>query len=106
RPDESRASRVLDEVEAYGFLDQLSIPHAPAPVLDVSEDLTQLDTTGVSFPYPVGAKVLDSQIAHKSDVGGVVLHIADDHALREAVARIVASVGQARPEVTVRRILV
>ncbi|MDV8070579.1 acetate--CoA ligase family protein [Rhodococcus sp. IEGM 1366] len=103
RPDENSPSRILDEVEAYGFLDTLSIPHAPALVLDVLEDPV-IDT--LPFPYPVVAKVLDSRIAHKSDVGGVVLHIANEQQLRDAVARIVQSVAEHRPDVQVQRILV
>ncbi|MBD0862232.1 acetate--CoA ligase family protein [Gordonia sp. zg691] len=105
-PAESSPSRVLDEVEAYGFLDSLSIPHAPAVVLDVPDDAGQTTIGSLPFSYPVVAKVLDSRIAHKSDVGGVVLHIGDEQQLRDAVVRIAGSVAEHRPDVGVRRILV
>ncbi|RZL84540.1 MAG: CoA-binding protein [Rhodococcus sp. (in: high G+C Gram-positive bacteria)] len=106
RPDESTPSRVLDEVEAYGFLDELAVPHAPAVVLDIPDDIDTMSVDAVDFAYPVVAKVLDSRIAHKSDVGGVVLHIGNGRELRQAAGRIVDSVAAARPGVRVRRILV
>ena len=73
---------MLDELEAYGLLDRLGIPHAPSMVLDVNT--TQLPA--LPFGYPVVLKVLSSEIAHKSDVGGVVLGVADAPALLAAVA--------------------
>ena len=38
------------------------------------------------FPYPVAVKVLSAEIAHKTDVGGVVLGVADGAALLAAIA--------------------
>ena len=40
------------------------------------------------FPYPVVVKALSAKIAHKSDVGGVVLNVRDDAALLAAIAKI------------------
>lgn len=105
-PAPESGSRVLDELEAYGFLDDLGIAHASVEVLDLPENLDDLDTSVVGLKYPVAVKVLDSRIAHKSDIGGVMLHVKDQAELAEAVRTIVRSVGSARPEVEVRRVLV
>jgi acyl-CoA synthetase (NDP forming) len=78
----AKAIRTLDELEAYELLNRLCIPHAPSAALDVTT--TQLPV--LPFGYPVVLKVLSSGIAHKTDVGGVVLGIADAPALLAAVA--------------------
>jgi acetyltransferase len=51
--------------------------------------------------YPVVAKVSSSQIAHRSDLGGVVTAISDEGALREAFDRIGASVHAHRPDLEI-----
>jgi acyl-CoA synthetase (NDP forming) len=47
---------------------------------------------------PVALKIASPDIAHKSDVGGVVLNVAGGAEAADAFARIVASVRAARPE--------
>ena len=50
------------------------------------------------FGYHVVLKVASPDIAHKSDVGGVALDLADAHSVRHAFYRIVESARRARPE--------
>jgi acyl-CoA synthetase (NDP forming) len=69
--------RMLEEAEAYALLDRLGI--ARAPMVPLSAGLAT--APALPFPYPVAAKVLSADIAHKSDIGGVVLGIADGEAL-------------------------
>lgn len=95
------AGRSIDEMEAYGLFARVGVPHAPVAVLTVGEPVPTLP-----FAYPVVAKVLHPAIPHKTDVGGVVLTIADAHALGAAMAAIRDRVEAARSEVRVRRILV
>jgi acyl-CoA synthetase (NDP forming) len=45
------------------------------------------------FAYPVAAKVLSAEIAHKSDIGGVALGIADGAGLIEAIGKMAAAVA-------------
>jgi acyl-CoA synthetase (NDP forming) len=75
------ASYMLDEAQAYALLDRLGI--ARAPMVTLRSDAT----TGpaLPFPYPVAVKVLSADIAHKSDVGGVVLNVRDSDALLTAI---------------------
>jgi succinyl-CoA synthetase beta subunit len=93
---------VLDELAAGALLDRLGIARAPAVVLDAG--ITH--APALPFSYPVAVKVLSAEIAHKSDVGGVALGIADDAALIAAIRGIRASVAEQKPDVRVARVLV
>lgn len=48
--------------------------------------------------WPVALKIRSADLTHKSDVGGVVLDIADADALRAAAATMLARVRAARPQ--------
>lgn len=95
------ASVAIDEQEAYVLCDRLGLPRAPTTVLMTGEAIPTL-----AFGYPVVAKVLSRDIAHKSDVGGVVLGIDDAQALAVAVERIRQGVAAHRPDAHMSRILV
>jgi acyl-CoA synthetase (NDP forming) len=56
--------------------------------------------------YPVAAKILSPDIAHKTEVGGVALDIPDAAALREAAAAMRARVAAAAPGARLTGILV
>ena len=75
---------MLDELEAYGLFDKLGVPHAPSIALDTGI----AKAPALPFAYPVVVKALSAAIAHKSDVGGVVLNVRDDAALLAAIAKI------------------
>ena len=91
----SGAGRMLDEMEAYTLLDKLGVPRAPSVVVDASAT----KAPALPFPYPVAVKALSAKIAHKSDVGGVVLNVGDDAAL-------LAAVGSIKDAAKVDRVLV
>ena len=73
----------LDELAGYAVLDRVGISRASAVALDA--DIREVLT--LPFDYPVVAKVLAAEIAHKSDVGGVALNIPNKTALLRAMAR-------------------
>jgi acetate---CoA ligase (ADP-forming) len=56
--------------------------------------------------YPVALKAQSGALAHKSDIGGVVLDIADDAALTRAWDGITEKIGKARPEIALDGMLV
>jgi 3-hydroxyacyl-CoA dehydrogenase/acyl-CoA synthetase (NDP forming) len=56
--------------------------------------------------YPVVLKVESPDLAHKSDVGGVKLALADAQAVRQAHAQIMASMGALQPAPRVDGVLV
>jgi acyl-CoA synthetase (NDP forming) len=87
-----KTSRMLDELEAYGLLDRLGVPHAPSLALDIST----AQPPPLPFGYPVALKVLSSEITHKSDVGGVTLGIADAPALVATIAAMRARLPSAQ----------
>ena len=72
----------LDELSGYGLLDRLGIARAPAVAFAV--DLTSVPA--LPFDYPVAAKVLAAELAHKSDIGGVALNIPNKSELQRAIA--------------------
>jgi acetate---CoA ligase (ADP-forming) len=94
--------RVLDELAAGALLDRLGIARAPVVALDAG--IAQ--APALPFPYPVAVKVLSAEIAHKSDVGGVTLDVADDTALIGAIRDIGARVTERHPGARVARVLV
>jgi acetate---CoA ligase (ADP-forming) len=77
------------------------VPHAPYAVLSVNDAAPSLP-----FPFPVVVKVLHEEIAHKTDIGGVILNVGSTEALKEAIARIKADVEKNRPGTRVEKVLV
>ncbi|MEA2995065.1 MAG: hypothetical protein QOG74_614, partial [Alphaproteobacteria bacterium] len=88
QPAPPGGGRLLDELEAYALLDRLGLARAPAVALAA----TISQAPALPFPYPVAVKLL-GEIAHKSDIGGVALDIADGAGLVAAIAKMRAAVG-------------
>ncbi len=95
------AERMLDEAQSYALLASVGLQSAASVVVDVDADVPALP-----FAYPVVVKVLDAEIAHKSDVGGVIVGVADDAALAAAIAKIRQDVSARRGGKPVRQVLV
>jgi acyl-CoA synthetase (NDP forming) len=93
---------LLDERAAGTLLDRIGIPRAPALAVDAAAT----SAPQLPFPYPVAVKALSADLPHKSDVGGVVLGVADDAALIAAIAQIRRNVAEQRPGFTLERVLV
>lgn len=91
--------RTLDEAEAYGRVQELSV--ADWTVLNTDQPVPDLP-----FDYPVVVKVLDADIPHKSDAGGVIVGVKTPEALAEAIANIETNVARHYPGRVVRRVLV
>jgi acyl-CoA synthetase (NDP forming) len=89
-----------DELETHGLLDRLGIARAPTIAIDVN--VTRVPA--LPFPYPVAVKL--AGIAHKTDIGGIVLGVPDSDALLAAIRQIRASVAERQPGTTVDRVLV
>jgi len=85
----SPSTRLIDEFEAYDLLKKHGLSCAPSLALDA--DLSVAPT--LPFAYPVVAKALSANLAHKSDAGGVVLNVADGAALVSACQRIRTNVA-------------
>jgi acyl-CoA synthetase (NDP forming) len=93
---------MLDELAAGALLDRLGIARAPAVAIDAA--IAQ--APALPFPYPVAVKVLSADIAHKTDVGGVVLGVTSGADLVASIRKIAANVAERRAGTKVERVLV
>jgi acetate---CoA ligase (ADP-forming) len=88
------ASGLLDEVKSKALLRPYGIP----VVREVMATTPQAAIEAArSFGYPVVLKAVAEGMAHKSDLGGVVLGIRDDAALRIAWDRTTENIGRGAP---------
>ncbi|MGQ3050494.1 MAG: bifunctional acetate--CoA ligase family protein/GNAT family N-acetyltransferase [Roseateles sp.] len=90
---------MLDELEAKAVLQAYGMPVVPTVAVGASAD--EAVAAAVAIGYPVALKILSPDISHKSDVGGVVLALADAAALRLAAAQMLARVRSVRPSARV-----
>ncbi|MDA1091164.1 MAG: acetate--CoA ligase family protein [Proteobacteria bacterium] len=94
----------LDEAASLDVFEALGIACTPRHVLAPEE------IEGAAPPpdlnYPVAAKVLSADIAHKTEAGGVVLNIPDAAALKQAAAAILKNAGKANPDADLKGVLV
>ena len=90
----TRAREVLTERESKALLEAFHIPLTrTALAVDADAAVALAERIG----YPVVLKVESPDVAHKSDVGGVVLDVRDAAEVRTQFARIVESVRDAQP---------
>lgn len=93
---------VLDEQASGGLLAELGVPFPRS----VAIRLDAIDETPLDIGFPAVVKVLSEDVPHKSDVGGVMLNVADSDGVRAAAHRIARNVGSHLPAVSVERVLV
>jgi len=74
----------LSEIEAYKVIDAYKIPH---PVTFLVKTLQEIG--GISFNYPLVAKIASPDILHKSDIGGVKRGIKTKEELRIAYIEVI-----------------
>ncbi|WP_458095040.1 acetate--CoA ligase family protein [Roseomonas sp. WA12] len=93
-PDEAQAKRLLAEAGI-----------APVPEVAVG-DAESAVSAAREIGFPVVMKLLSPDILHKSEVGGVLLGIADEDGVRAAHARLLANAAVNAPGARVTGILV
>ncbi len=105
-PDRARAQAIVDAALARGhewlnpaeskdLLAAFGIPVVRSlPAHSVEEAVARAKEAG----YPVAMKILSPDIAHKTDVDGVRLNLADERDVRGAYSRMLADVARARPD--------
>jgi acetate---CoA ligase (ADP-forming) subunit beta len=85
---------LLTEVESKQLLHDAGIAVTQArPAADADEAVAAAEEIG----FPVVLKIVSTEIAHKSDVGGVALGLADADAVREAYETMMARVAKEAP---------
>jgi acetyltransferase len=85
----------LGEVEAQDVLAAYGIPVVPTRVARDPEEAARL---AAELGRPVALKILSPDITHKSDVGGVMLGLAEPAKVREAARAMLENVRAARPD--------
>ncbi|SMC25536.1 acetyltransferase [Desulfacinum hydrothermale DSM 13146] len=93
----------LLEHQAKRILEGAGIRTAPT-VLATGEDAAVFAAREIG--YPVALKIASEDIVHKSDVGGVALHIPDEEALRRAYRRMMETVARQAPHARVEGVCV
>ena len=92
-------SRQLNERQACQIFLGLGISTAGSVVIQSAEEKVEVS-------FPVVAKILSPDIAHKTDAGGVILNIVDAKGLQEAAKTIFTRVAHKHPKATIDGILV
>jgi acetyltransferase len=87
---------MLDELEAKKVLAAYGIPVVPTGAVGPDADAAAKAAREVG--YPVAIKILSPDISHKSDVGGVRLHLGDEGELRRAAEAMLARVREMKPQ--------
>ncbi len=96
---QAAAGKQLNEQQACAVFGALGVPQAQTAVMADAG-------AKVDIGWPVVAKILSPDIAHKTDAGGVVLNIADAGALKQAANDIFTRVKAKHPQATLNGILV
>jgi len=86
---------LLYESEAKTLLSAYGIPVAEVREAHSADEAVAL---AESIGFPVVIKVVSPRITHKTDVGGVMLNLANAAQLREAYDTMMANVQRARPD--------
>ncbi len=97
------AGAFLPQEVVNGLLRAYGIPTAePRLAASAAEAAVLARQTG----YPVALKVASADIAHKSDVGGVLLDLTDASAVQAGFERVTANARAARPEALIGGVFV
>jgi acetate---CoA ligase (ADP-forming) len=89
----------LNEYDACRAYAALGVPVAATQIVRNPGETVTID-------YPVVAKILSPDIAHKTDAGGVALNISSADALKQAAQDILIRVGHRHPNARLEGILV
>ncbi len=91
----AQGQEMLTEPQAKAVLDAYSIPVVITKVVPADPDAAA--TAAQAIGFPVVLKILSKDISHKSDVGGVVLDLANERAVRDAATAMLARVATELP---------
>lgn len=103
---------LLREASRAGFLEPevirqilqaYSIPVLPQKVA-ISE--SEAAALSVEIGFPVALKIISADISHKSDIGGVLLNLMDEEAVRQGYTQMVENASTASPRARIDGVLV
>jgi len=94
---------IANEAQAKALVAAAGVPVLPEEACaSAQEAAAAADRLG----YPVVMKILSDDIPHKTEVGGVLLNLADADAVRAGFAMLVERAGKARPDARLDGVLV
>jgi len=100
----SKQGRIsLLEPEAYQVCSHYGIR---VPPFRLADSMDSAISAANEIGYPVVLKIVSEEILHKTDVGGVMLGISSDGALKEAHRKLVENITKAAPHVRRLRVLI
>jgi len=88
---------VLELAQTYG------IPTPPTDIATSPEEAVRLAT---KYGYPVAMKIASQDIAHKSDAGGVLLHLSDAEAVSQGFAAILENAKKLKPQAEIQGVFI
>jgi acyl-CoA synthetase (NDP forming) len=91
------------EPEALALLSQAGLPAMP---FRVATNAGQAAEEAQTLGFPVAMKIVSADILHKSDIGGVKLHVASAEQARAAYAEIIAAAQARAPGARVDGVMV
>jgi acetate---CoA ligase (ADP-forming) len=91
------------EAEAKRLLAGAGIHSAPEQACDSADDAV---AAAEQFGFPVVMKILSPDILHKSEIGGVLLNVADVAAVRDGYDLLLARARRAAPAARIEGVLV
>ncbi|MCY4392838.1 MAG: acetate--CoA ligase family protein [Chloroflexi bacterium] len=94
---------LLSEVEAKGALAEAGVPVTATSLAQTREEAA---AQAEAISYPVALKVVSPNVAHKSDVGGVVLGLESHEEVAEGYDEIIRSVQAAQPSAIIEGVSV
>jgi acyl-CoA synthetase (NDP forming) len=87
----------LDEAKSKALLAQIGIPVARERVFPADTE----KPTALDLEFPVAVKLLSRDIAHKSEVGGVMLGVTGIDGIAAAISTIRANLKRQRPDAAI-----
>jgi len=88
----------LTEIESYEVLTAYGFPCAK---YQFAKDISEAKSVAKNIGYPVVAKVVSTNIIHKTDVGGVKVNIQNNSQLKLAINEIYKSIKENLPEAVI-----
>jgi acyl-CoA synthetase (NDP forming) len=92
-----------DEAEAKRILAAAGVPMVPERICNSAEDAVK---AARELGFPVVAKILSPDILHKSEIGGVLLDLADEDAVRDGFATLMQRAARHAPAARINGVLV
>ncbi|MDB5969920.1 MAG: uncharacterized protein JWQ90_2370 [Hydrocarboniphaga sp.] len=102
-PSAAAVARPRSERETLEYLAASGVPVIPAVTATSSAQAVMAAAEALG---PVVLKIASPDIAHKTEAGGVLLNLADDAAVAEGYARILANVAKAQPDARIDGVIV